>query len=54
MLFLVSWILAKNLLSLRKSLVSKGFFEMSIMEYNGGSVLAMKGKDCVVLASDKR
>lgn len=26
---------------------------MSIMEYNGGSVLAMKGKDCVAIASDK-
>lgn len=24
------------------------------MEYNGGSVIAMKGKNCVALASDKR
>lgn len=27
---------------------------MSIMEYNGGSVLAMKGKDCVAIAADKQ
>mmetsp|Transcript_7826 Transcript_7826/g.13633 ORF Transcript_7826/g.13633 Transcript_7826/m.13633 type:complete len:204 (-) Transcript_7826:35-646(-) len=27
---------------------------MSIMEYNGGAVLAMVGKDCVAIASDKR
>uniref|UniRef100_A0A7S4PGD9 Proteasome subunit beta n=1 Tax=Paramoeba aestuarina TaxID=180227 RepID=A0A7S4PGD9_9EUKA len=27
---------------------------MSILEYNGGSVVAMKGKDCVVIASDHR
>lgn len=24
------------------------------MEYNGGAVLAMVGKDCVAIASDKR
>ncbi|CAO1628243.1 unnamed protein product [Parajaminaea phylloscopi] len=27
---------------------------MSIMEYNGGSVIAMKGKDCVAIATDTR
>lgn len=27
---------------------------MSITNYNGGCVLAMKGKDCVAIASDKR
>lgn len=27
---------------------------MSIMAYNGGCVIAMKGKDCVTIASDKR
>ena len=27
---------------------------MSIMEYNGGSVVAMKGKECVAIASDLR
>ncbi|KAF7731674.1 proteasome core particle subunit beta 3 [Apophysomyces ossiformis] len=27
---------------------------MSIMEYNGGSVVAMVGKDCVAIAADKR
>ncbi|KAE9410830.1 20S proteasome subunit beta 3 [Gymnopus androsaceus JB14] len=27
---------------------------MSIMEYNGGSVVAMVGKDCVAIASDLR
>lgn len=27
---------------------------MSIMAYNGGAVLAMKGKDCVAIATDKR
>ncbi|KZT53978.1 putative PUP3-20S proteasome subunit beta3 [Calocera cornea HHB12733] len=27
---------------------------MSIMDYNGGSVLAMKGKNCVAIASDLR
>ncbi|KAG6332068.1 hypothetical protein ID866_7022 [Astraeus odoratus] len=27
---------------------------MSIMEYNGGSVIAMIGKDCVAIASDLR
>lgn len=27
---------------------------MSIMSYNGGCVLAMKGKDCVAIAADKR
>ncbi|UZJ53365.1 hypothetical protein CBS101457_002685 [Exobasidium rhododendri] len=27
---------------------------MSIMEYNGGSVVAMKGKNCVAIASDLR
>jgi len=26
----------------------------SIMEYNGGSVIAMVGKDCVAVASDLR
>ena len=26
----------------------------SIMEYNGGSVIAMVGKDCVAIASDTR
>ena len=24
------------------------------MEYNGGAILAMKGKNCVAIASDKR
>ncbi|KLO20027.1 20S proteasome subunit beta 3 [Schizopora paradoxa] len=27
---------------------------MSIMQYNGGSVIAMKGKECVAIASDLR
>uniref|UniRef100_A0A1E1XFG1 Proteasome subunit beta n=1 Tax=Amblyomma aureolatum TaxID=187763 RepID=A0A1E1XFG1_9ACAR len=27
---------------------------MSIMSYNGGVVLAMKGKDCVAIAADRR
>lgn len=27
---------------------------MSIMAYNGGCVIAMKGKDCVAIATDKR
>eukprot|EP00741_Cyanophora_paradoxa_P004733 tig00000826_g4591.t1 len=27
---------------------------MSIMEYNGGAVVAMKGKNCVAIASDRR
>lgn len=27
---------------------------MSIMAYNGGLVIAMKGKDCVAIAADKR
>jgi len=27
---------------------------MSIMSYNGAAVLAMKGKDCVAIASDRR
>lgn len=27
---------------------------MSIMSYNGGCVIAMKGKDCVAIAADKR
>lgn len=27
---------------------------MSIMSYNGGCVIAMKGKDCVAIATDKR
>lgn len=27
---------------------------MGIMEYNGGCVVAMKGKDCVAIATDKR
>lgn len=26
----------------------------SIMQYNGGSVVAMVGKDCVAIAADKR
>ena len=27
---------------------------MSILAYNGGVVIAMKGKDCVAIAADKR
>eukprot|EP00794_Sanderia_malayensis_P004752 gene4752-5376_t len=27
---------------------------MSIMSYNGGAIIAMKGKDCVAIASDMR
>jgi 20S proteasome subunit beta 3 len=27
---------------------------MSILEYNGGAVVAMVGKNCVAIASDKR
>jgi len=27
---------------------------MSIMTYNGGCIIAMKGKDCVAIAADKR
>ena len=30
------------------------FASQSIMEYNGGSVIAMVGKDCVAIASDLR
>lgn len=29
-------------------------FAQSIMQYNGGSVVAMVGKDCVAIASDLR
>lgn len=28
--------------------------KMSIMEYNGGSVVAMRGKKCVAIAGDLR
>ena len=28
--------------------------EMSILEYNGGAVIAMAGKDCVGICSDLR
>lgn len=27
---------------------------MSILAYNGGAVIAMKGKDCVAIATDRR
>ena len=27
---------------------------MSILEYNGASIVAMKGKNCVAIAADKR
>ncbi|XP_049766961.1 proteasome subunit beta type-3-like [Schistocerca cancellata] len=27
---------------------------MSVLAYNGGAIIAMKGKDCVAIASDKR
>lgn len=27
---------------------------MSILAYNGGVVIAMKGKECVAIAADKR
>ncbi|GFR15451.1 proteasome subunit beta type-3 [Trichonephila clavata] len=27
---------------------------MSILEYNGGIVIAMKGKECVAIAADRR
>jgi len=27
---------------------------MSIMSYNGGAVVAMKGKNCVAIATDRR
>lgn len=27
---------------------------MSILSYNGGVVIAMRGKDCVAIAADKR
>ena len=30
------------------------FVSQSILEYNGGAVIAMKGKDCVAIASDLR
>jgi hypothetical protein len=30
------------------------FYLQSIMEHNGGSVVAMAGKDCVAIASDLR
>uniref|UniRef100_A0A2K6SLM6 Uncharacterized protein n=1 Tax=Saimiri boliviensis boliviensis TaxID=39432 RepID=A0A2K6SLM6_SAIBB len=26
---------------------------MSIMSYNGGAIMAMKGKDCVLIAADR-
>jgi len=29
-------------------------FQSNILEYNGGSVLAMVGKNCVAIVSDKR
>ena len=32
----------------------KSLASQSIMEYNGGSVIAMVGKDCVAIASDLR
>ena len=30
------------------------FFFQSIMAYNGAAVVAMKGKDCVAIAADRR
>lgn len=30
------------------------FFIQSIMSYNGGAVMAMRGKNCVAIASDRR
>lgn len=27
---------------------------MSIFEYNGGSIVGMKGKNCIALACDRR
>ncbi len=30
------------------------FYLQSIMSYNGGAVIAMKGKECVAIASDLR
>lgn len=29
-------------------------FPQSIMSYNGGAVMAMRGKDCVAIAADRR
>ena len=30
------------------------FYLQSIMSYNGGAIIAMKGKECVAIASDLR
>ena len=30
------------------------FYFQSILAYNGGAIVAMKGKNCVAIASDKR
>lgn len=38
----------------RGTLVIQLIHLKSIMEYNGGSVVAMIGKDCVAIASDLR
>ncbi len=38
----------------REPQTSKAIREMSIMDYNGGSCVAMVGKGCVAIASDLR
>lgn len=30
------------------------FLSQSILSYNGAAIIAMKGKDCVAIAADKR
>ena len=35
-------------------LVKNLFFFQSIMSYNGAAIMAMKGKECVAIAADRR
>ena len=36
------------------AILSACFFSQSILSYNGAAIIAMKGKDCVAIAADKR
>lgn len=41
-------------MNFRAESLIKNYIKMSIMSYNGGCVVAMKGKDCVAIATDHR